>query len=95
MAIVFTQVPRTVGSRNFKAWTIACDAADTGPTTQAHLFGAIPLVWFVKHVSAAAPPEVSILADATNITITKLGSAGSLGAPYMTVYAARPNSLMK
>ena len=95
MAIVFTQVPSTVGSRNFKAWTVAALAADTGPTTQAHGFGAIPLVWFVKHVSAAAAPEVSILADATDITITKLAAAGSVGAPYLTVFAVRPNSLMK
>ena len=95
MAIVFTQRANTVNNRNFKCWDVACAAVDTGPTTQAHGFGAIPLVWFAKHVSAAAQPEVSVLADATDITITKLGAVGSVGAPYLTVFAVRPSSLMR
>lgn len=95
MAIVFTQRANTLNNRNFKVWDVAALAADTGPTTQAHGFGVVPLVWSAKHVSAAAQPEVSILADATNITVTKLGAVGSVGAPYLTVFAARPTSLMK
>ena len=100
MAIVYTQRANTVGSRNLKVWDVACLAADTGPTNQAHLFGMTPMVWFEKHVTAAAAPEWCLTADGTNITLTKQGSAGSGGAApgvtvVVTVFAMRPSSLIK
>lgn len=100
MAIAYTQRANTANNRNFKAWDVTALAADTGPTNQVHGFGVIPLVWFAKHVTAAAVPEWNVVADNTNVTLTKIGAAGSGGpAPgvtnVITVFAMRPHSLTK
>jgi hypothetical protein len=100
MAIVFTARANMTNSRNLKVWDVTCLDADTGPTTQAHAMGATPLAWFVKHVSAAAQPEWSLLVDDTNVTLTKLNAAGSGGAVpgttfAVTVFVMRPTSLVK
>lgn len=100
MAIVYTQQANTANNRNFKVWDVACLAADTGPTNQAHAFGMTPIVWFAKHVTAAASPAWALTVDGTNVTLAKQGSAGSGGAApgvtvVVTVYAMRPHSLIK
>lgn len=100
MAIVYTRRANTANNRNFKVWdcTVAADG-DTGPDIQAHAFGVIPFVWIACHITAAASPEWAVTADATNVTLTKLGSAGSAGggppAIVVTVFAVRPSSLIK
>ena len=101
MAIVATAV---IANPNYKSWTLTALDADTS-LTLAHGFGAAPDFASIQCAIAASSTDGVnqwniVVADATNLTITKTAAAGSGGGvPGTTIVAKvvvmRPHSALQ
>ena len=97
MAVTVTAVDVTYP--NLKCWDIVATADADTTATIAHGFGVIPTyVWGQQLLSQAltALSGWTLAFDATNVTATKLTSAGSgNAAAQFRVYAFRPHSVVR
>lgn len=98
MAIVATAVK---ANRNYKSWTLTGLDADT-TVSIAHGFGVAPDLCIIQSQLAASAVDgvnqLSAVADATNIVVTKTTASGSGGGvPGTTImaklWAERPHSI--
>ena len=98
MAIVATAVKN---DPNYKSWTLT--AAADGDTTLVlpHGFGSKPDFAIINSLLAASATDgvnqLNVIADATNLTVTKTTASGSGGGtpgttPIGYIYCMRPNT---